>query len=317
MKDNFDREISYLRVSVTDRCNLRCQYCMPACGVEKLKHDEILRSEEILEIVRAAAKIGMRKVRITGGEPLIRRDIVHLCAGIAGIDGIEALTMTTNGVLLREYAADLKRAGVSRVNVSLDTLNAAKYQQITRIGKLDAVLAGIEAAQRARLAPIKINTVLINGFNDDEIVDFAELTRSEAIEVRFIELMPIGEGTALWPNGYLSSEAVLRRVPELEPVQASDGVARLYRLRGGLGKVGLISPVSRHFCAACDRLRLTSTGMVKPCLHASHEIPLRGLHGQALTDALTAAVLSKPARHGGLSAERPSLAGRDMNGIGG
>jgi cyclic pyranopterin phosphate synthase len=317
MIDRFGREIKYLRISVTDRCNLRCKYCMPACGVEKLAHNDILRTEEIWEIAEAAADIGINKIRITGGEPLVRRDIVNLCAGIAKINGIDELAITTNGILLGEYASELKSAGVSRVNISLDTLDPDKYRQITRIGELASVLAGIDAANKAGLTPIKLNAVLIKGFNDDEIEDFARLTLENPIDVRFIELMPIGEGAELWESAYMPGEEVLNRIPEIEPMRETGGVAKLYRLPGALGRIGIIASVSRQFCAECDKLRLTSIGNIKPCLHSSYEIPIRGLHGQCLIDALSSAVWAKPEWHMGLSAEHLSLAGCGMNSIGG
>ena len=316
MKDTFDRNITYLRVSITDRCNLRCRYCMPEEGVCKLQHQDILTFEEITEIVRASAELGIEKVRITGGEPLVRKGCVDLCRSISAIPGIREVTLTTNGVLLDKYAQDLKDAGVSRVNISLDTLDPEKYRKITGVGNLDSALRGIEAAKRAGLSPIKINTVLIGGFNDDEIPAFVNLTKNEPIELRFIELMPIGN-TEFGENAYLPGDAVLQAVPELQSLPDSDGVARLYQLPGGKGKVGLISPLSRHFCATCNRLRLTAEGALKPCLHSNQEISLRGLHGQALKETILSAAHAKPKMHGTLDFQHKSEAGRTMNTIGG
>ena len=314
MKDQFAREISYLRVSVTDLCNLRCKYCMPD-GVCQKRHEDILSFEEIAEIVTAAAELGVSKVRVTGGEPLVRRGCVELCRMIAQIPGIREIDLTTNGILLERYAQELKDAGVTRVNISVDSLDPDKYRDITGGGELTAALAGIRAAQAAGLTPVKLNTVLIGGFNDDEIPTFVELTRRSPLELRFIELMPMGG--RFGKEAYLPGDTVLTRVPELEPIEHDGGVARLYRLPDGLGRVGLISPLSRHFCSTCNRLRLTSEGNLKPCLHSNQEIPVRGKHGEELRETLRQAIYAKPQMHGVLDAEHPSEAGRSMNTIGG
>lgn len=314
MKDRFDREITYLRVSVTDLCNLRCRYCMPD-GVCRKRHEDILSFEEITEIVEAAARLGVKKVRVTGGEPLVRRGCAELCRMIASLPGIEEVDLTTNGTLLERYARDLKAAGVRRVNISIDSLDPAKYAAITGGGRLSDALAGIEAARAAGLFPIKLNCVLIGGFNDDEIPAFVDLTREEPVELRFIELMPMGG--VFGKEAYLPGSAVLERVPALAALPDNGGVARLYRLPDGRGRVGLISPISRHFCQSCNRLRLTSEGALKPCLHSDQEIMVRGLHGQALEAALREAILEKPRMHGVLDAEHVSAAGRSMNTIGG
>lgn len=314
MKDQFEREITYLRVSITDLCNLRCRYCMPD-GVCQKRHEDILSFEEITEIVTAAAQLGVRKVRVTGGEPLVRRGCVELCRMIAAVPGVDEVDMTTNGTLLSRYAANLKAAGLTRVNISLDSLDAAKYADITGGGRLAEALDGVRAAAEAGLAPIKLNTVLIGGFNDGEIADFVELTRHAPIELRFIELMPMGG--RFGKAAYLPGDAVLDRVPELAPLPEDGGVARLYRLPDGQGRVGLISPLSRHFCATCNRLRLTSEGHLKPCLHSAQEIPVRGRHGEELLETLRQAISEKPQMHGPLDAEHRSGAGRSMNTIGG
>ncbi len=315
MKDQYQREISYLRVSVTDLCNLRCRYCMPE-GVCQKQHADILSFEEITEIVTAAAQLGIRKVRITGGEPLVRQGVVDLCRMVSAVPGIQEVALTTNGILLEKYAEELKAAGVSRVNISLDTMDPDKYRYITSRGNLDSALQGIRAAFRAGLTPVKVNTVLIGGFNDDEIQSFVDLTRHSPIELRFIELMPMGG--EFGKDAYLPGDEVLRRVPELVPVETErGGVAQLYRLPEGQGKVGLISALSRHFCASCNRLRLTSEGNLKPCLHSNQEIRVRGKHGEELLDTLRTAILEKPKMHGTLDAEHLSQAGRSMNTIGG
>ena len=314
MKDCFDREITYLRVSITDLCNLRCRYCMPE-GVCRKRHEDILSFEEITEIVTAAAELGIQKVRITGGEPLMRRGCAELCRMVAAVPGIREVDLTTNGVLLKEYAARLRAAGVQRVNISIDSLVPEKYAYITGGGRLSRALAGVRAAQEAGLFPVKLNCVLIGGFNDDEIERFVELTRRAPLELRFIELMPMGG--RFGPEAYLPVGTVLERVPALAPLPDNGGVARLYRLPDGLGRVGLISPISRHFCATCNRLRLTSEGALKPCLHSDREVRVRGLHGEALTEAIRGAILSKPRMHGALDAAHESGAGRSMNTIGG
>jgi len=301
MQDICGRQITYLRISVTDLCNLRCRYCIPEAGVVQKCHTEILSYEEILQVVRAAAALGVEKIRITGGEPLVRRGITELVRMIAGVPGIRDLSLTTNGLLLGDMAQDLKGAGLGRVNVSLDTLNPEKYAQITRGGDLRRVLAGLQAAREAGLAPIKINTVLIGGFNDDEIADFAQLTRQEALDVRFIELMPIGEASTWTEGHFIPSQTVLDRLPQLEaePEGGDGGPARHWRLPGALGRIGLINPISSHFCGTCNRIRLTADGRLKPCLHTDREIDLRPALGDptALQDLIRLGVRQKPEGH--------------------
>lgn len=314
MKDQFDREISYLRVSITDLCNLRCRYCMPE-GVCQKRHEDILTFEEITEIVEAAAQLGIEKVRITGGEPLVRKGCVELVRMVSSVPGVKEVDMTTNGVLLGRYAKELKEAGLRRVNISLDSLKPEKYASITGGGELQSALDGIRAAFDAGLTPVKINTVLIGGFNDDEIADFVELTRKQPIELRFIELMPMGG--AFGKDAYLPGETVLKTIPELQPIPHDGGVAQLYQLPGGQGRVGLISPLSRHFCGTCNRLRLTSEGHLKPCLHSNQEIPVRGKHGGELLEILKQAIMKKPQMHAVLDADHLSQAGRAMHTIGG
>ena len=317
MRDNFGREINYLRISLTDLCNLRCIYCMPAEGVKKLEHRDILSFDEIAEIVRAAATLGITKYRLTGGEPLVRRGVVDLCRELTAIDGVEELSITTNGILLPQLAKPLKDAGVHRINISLDTLDAEKYRRISRGGNLDDALAGIRAAAEAGLFPIKINTVLIGGINDDEIEKMAGLTKQYPIDLRYIELMPIGDTGLFREDAYIPCEVVLRRCPDLQPLEQNDGVAVRYRFPGAPGTVGLIRPLSCSFCRHCNRIRLTADGFLKPCLHSREEIPLRGIHGTALRDCLRQAILHKPREHGVLSAHSHSNADRNMNAIGG
>lgn len=312
LKDQFGREIDYLRISVTGRCNLRCRYCVPSG--DSAGGGGVLSLEEIVEIARAAAALGFRKIRVTGGEPLTRRDIVPLCRELAAVPGVEELALTTNGILLPGLAADLRAAGVGRVNISLDTLDPEKYRYITGGGALEDALAGIQAALKAGLAPLKLNAVLIGGFNDSEIPALAALSEQGPLEVRFIELMPMTGQYG--PEAYLPNRAVLERLPLLEAAGIS-GTARLYRLPGAPGTVGLISPLSCAFCGGCNRLRLTADGFLKPCLHWETEIYVRGLRGSALREKIREAVLQKPARHGALSFRDRSQAGRDMKQIGG
>lgn len=318
MKDTFEREITYLRISLTDLCNLRCVYCMPPEGVRKQAHDQILSLEEIGEIARAAVELGVKKIRLTGGEPLVRRGVLSLCRELRRIPRLQELTLTTNGLLLPGMAAELKAAGVDRVNVSLDTLDPEKYRRITRGGCLEDALAGIQAARDAGLTPLKLNCVLIGGFNDDEITALAALTERAPVEVRFIELMPIGDTAGFGPDAYLPCEAVLERLPRLEPAAGERaGVAERFRLPGAAGTVGLIRPLSRCFCAQCDRIRLTADGYLKPCLHSREEISVRGLHGPDLRRRLEQAIRHKPEQHGQLSASARSESARGMNRIGG
>ena len=318
MKDTFEREITYLRISLTDLCNLRCVYCMPPEGVRKQAHDQILSLEEIGEIARAAVELGVKKIRLTGGEPLVRRGVLSLCRELRRIPRLQELTLTTNGLLLPGMAAELKAAGVDRVNVSLDTLDPEKYRRITRGGCLEDALAGIQAARDAGLTPLKLNCVLIGGFNDDEIPALAALTERAPVEVRFIELMPIGDTAGFGPDAYLPCEAVLDRLPRLEQAAGErTGVAERFRLPGAAGTVGLIRPLSRCFCAQCDRIRLTADGYLKPCLHSREEISVRGLHGPDLRRRLEQAIRHKPEQHGQLSASARSESARGMNRIGG
>jgi len=301
MLDNIGRRINYLRISVTDLCNLRCSYCMPEEGLCKKEHEEILRIEEIEELVREGAKLGIEKVRITGGEPLIRKGIIELISKISKIEEIKDLAMTTNGILLKKYIKELKDAGLKRVNISIDSLDKAKYHRITRGGDIEDVLEGIEEAKKAQLTPIKLNTVLIGGFNDDEIEDFVKLTYDENIDVRFIELMPLGQASTWAKEHFIPNTTVLDRFPELIPLCKEDkgSPAKYYKLPNGKGRVGLINPISSHFCSSCNRIRITADGKIKPCLHSNYEINIRSLLKQdiKLSDILKLAVEAKPKEH--------------------
>lgn len=317
MKDRFERNITYLRLSVTELCNLRCRYCMPEEGVCKKKHEDMLREDEMIQAVETAAALGIKKVRITGGEPLVKRNILSICRRVVAVEGIEEVCMTTNGILLPALAKQLREAGVQRINISLDTLDEKKYAQMTRRGELRQALLGLEAALDAGFEKVKVNTVLIGGFNDDEIPALAGLTRKYPIDVRFIELMPMYDSGEFSPEAFLSNDIVLERLPELVPATADGGVAKLYRFPDGKGNVGLISPISAHFCQKCNRLRLTADGKLKPCLHSSAEYPIKGKTRKEMTEQMKRAILEKPECHGALSYGQPSEAKRSMNQIGG
>ena len=313
MVDNYGRTISYLRLSVTDLCNLRCRYCMPEAGVCKKRHEDMLTEDEMVTAVTAAAQLGIRKLRITGGEPLVKKNILSICRRTAAVPGIDEVCVTTNGVLLQDFAENLKKSGVKRLNISLDTLNGEKFSRITRGGNLQAVLSGIDAALSAGFRKIKINAVLIGGFNDDEINELAQLTMKQSVDVRFIELMPMVD-TGYKDFDYLPAAVVLDRAPGLEPLSV-DGVAKLYRLPGAVGNVGLISPVSDNFCDGCNRIRLTADGRFKPCLHAPEEFSVKGMDVTEMMEQFRRAVLAKPRWHGEFSTR--GTAGREMNEIGG
>ena len=277
LKDNFDRKIEYLRISVTNRCNSRCKYCMPPEGIELKSHDEILSFEEITNIVSVFAKLGVKKIRLTGGEPLVRRGIVDLVKKISDIEGINEITLTTNGLLLKKYAKKLKEAGLDRVNISIDSLDKEKYSLITRGSSLKDVFEGIEEAKKVGLEPIKLNTVLVKDFNDNEIEDLVNLTKDNNYDVRFIELMTIGDTSNWSKDRYLSNETVLEKMKDLKPIIKKDksSPADYYQISGYKGRVGLINPISCGFCDNCNRVRLTSNGNLKLCLHSDEEYNLR------------------------------------------
>ena len=314
MTDGCGRTIDYLRLSVTDLCNYRCRYCMPAEGNAKRDHRDMLSIEELAEIGQAAVRCGVKKIRLTGGEPLVRRGLLELCRLLRAIPEREELCLTTNGALLPRLAQPLREAGVDRLNISLDTLRPDRFAAMTRLGRLEDVKAGISAAEAAGFSHLKLDTVLIGGFNDDEIGDFLELTRKHPWEVRFIELMPMGPCAAWDKSCFLSAETVLQRYSALQQID-SQGVARRYRLPGAVGTVGLISPVSHDFCGQCSRIRVTADGRLKGCLHSAEELSLRGLHGEALEAAIRRGILQKPRRHH--LAEGSSGTPRTMNQIGG
>ena len=326
MQDQFGRKIEYLRLSVTDRCNLRCRYCMPESGVMDLSHGDVLRYEEMLRVTAVACRLGIRKIRVTGGEPLVRRGVVDFIGNLANLPEKPEITLTTNGLLLAEMADELKAAGLSRVNISLDTLRPERFEELTRRPGLEKVLAGIDAAERVGMLPIKLNVIPFADFNADEIVDFARLTLEHPWDVRFIEFMPISADLDYASQDGLpinEVESRLRTLGELEslPHQPSSGPAQMYRLPGAKGRIGLIPSVSGHFCADCNRLRVMADGRVRGCLFDNEETDLKmvlrdGSGDQVLEDLLMVAACAKPEKHkiNGKDFMTPS---RRMHGIGG
>lgn len=319
LKDSHGRTIDYLRISLTDRCNFRCIYCMPEDGVCQMGHDEILRIEEIERLVNVAASIGIRSVRLTGGEPLVRKGVVDLVRNITNIPGIENVSMTTNGVLLPSMAEDLKRAGLSRVNISLDTLDPEQFKYITRVGKLEDTMAGIDAALETGFDPVKVNAVTVRSL-DQDFLAFAKLSIDRPLHVRFIEFMPVGasESTGVdgagWGKrdvipseeliGMINERAVEEGMPELVPAGKNPlgwGPARYYEFPGAQGTVGFISPLSRHFCSECNRLRMTADGKIRPCLFSDDEYDvreaLRNGTDEDVRQVLLVALGAKPDEH--------------------
>lgn len=327
MKDGFGRTIDYVRLSVTDRCNLRCLYCMPECGVEQLSHTQIMRFEEMLRLCRVLSELGVIKFKVSGGEPLVRRGVVDFIRDLKQLPAVEQVTITTNGELLRPLLAPLKQAGVDGINISLDTLNEFTYRRLTRQGDIDKVLEGLQAALASGIRPLKINTVLLKGVNDQEAETMAALARDMELSVRFIELMPIGLGTSYEP---VSGRAVLERLTRAygEPTAYAhplgNGPASYYSFPGFKGKIGLINAVSHAFCSSCNRVRLTSDGWLKLCLQydmgADLLTPLReGASDEELKQLILQAVARKPEKHG-FDRESRQVDNREiknMNSIGG
>ncbi|MGI5879890.1 MAG: GTP 3',8-cyclase MoaA [Syntrophomonadaceae bacterium] len=307
MIDAFGRDINYLRISITDRCNLRCKYCMPETGVKNLGHGTILKLEDFARLVKVGTQVGIRKVRITGGEPLVRKNVVKLVADIAELDKIDDIAITTNGVLYADMAEDLKRAGLNRINFSLDTLDRSKFNFISRRDNLAQVKKAIFKALELDMHPVKINTVLIKGFNDDEIMDFIALSRDYPLHIRFIEFMPVGD-LLFWDKDKMMSSQQIKEIIETENQLISiksikgNGPAKYYQVAGGKGTVGFISPMSNHFCSECNRLRMTADGKLRGCLYAKQEIDLkaalaRGANDEELRDLFRQAIDKKPERH--------------------
>jgi len=327
MVDNNNRKINYLRLSITDRCNLRCTYCMPEEGIEFLAHENILRYEEILRIVRLSVLRGIRKVRLTGGEPLVRKGFIDFLKRLIEIEGLEEVSLTTNGVLLKQYASEIKDCGVHRVNISLDSLNPEKYKSITGRDMFDQVWEGIEEAEKLNFAPIKINVVAIRGINDDEIEDFGRLTLERPYHVRFIEHMPVG-GNNNWNSEKfiptLEIYDILQNIGPLVPVKRRnnlDGPAQRYKIENAMGEIGLIGALSNHFCSICNRLRLTADGHLRSCLFSENEIDLmpelrEGKSDETIVALIERAINEKPEKHD-LKRQGHRSCTRQMSSIGG
>jgi cyclic pyranopterin phosphate synthase len=306
LSDSFQRPINYMRVSITDRCNFRCVYCMPEEGIKLMSHAEILTYEELFQIIKAGAELGISRVRLTGGEPLVRLGIVDFVAMLASIKELTDISMTTNGMNLARLANDLKKAGLTRVNVSLDTLKPDRFKQICRGGELKTVLEGIGTARRVGLEPVKINMVVMGGVNDDEILDFARKTIVDGWNVRFIELMPYGGQGGKTPEG-ISAKDIKKRLDPLGKMEAThtsrgNGPAKYYRFPEATGTIGFITALSEHFCFSCNRLRLTADGQLRPCLMSETMIDLReplrsGISQEALKELIQKAVSAKPLSH--------------------
>lgn len=324
--DNNNRTINYLRVSITDRCNLRCKYCMPEEGIHFQPHSKIMTYEEILRIIGLAVEKGVRKVRVTGGEPFVRKGVVDFIKRLYEIEQIEEVSITTNGVLLGAYAEQIRKNGIGRINISLDSLRPARFHEITGRDYFDRVWEGIETAERIGFSPIKINVVAMRGVNDDEIIDFARLTVERPFHVRFIEIMPFVEQRSWSSNKYLSVDEIKDQINtfgRLVPVPAGalDGPARRFRLEGGKGEIGFIGAFSHRFCDRCNRLRLTANGYLRSCLFSDEEIdiktPLRqGKDDAHILDLMKKAIETKPGGHCLLTPE-PRKCVRQMSSIGG
>ncbi|MGC8486526.1 MAG: GTP 3',8-cyclase MoaA [Candidatus Baltobacteraceae bacterium] len=307
LTDAFARRIDYLRISVTDKCNLRCIYCMPAQGLPWIEREQILRFEEIERLVRIFAGLGVTKIRLSGGEPLVRRDLDRLVAMIHAIDGIEEIALSTNAILLEEQLPALISAGLTRVNISLDTLREDRFEALARRPGLDRVLSGIDAAVRAGATPVKINCVAMRGRNDDEIEAFAAFARERDVAVRFIELMPVQENLGLSADAYIGAEEILERIAaivELRPITGppGNGPARYFGFAGGRGSIGVISPLSHDYCERCNRVRLTADGRLRLCLFGENHLDLKtalraGESDARLRERVAAAMLVKPERH--------------------
>jgi cyclic pyranopterin phosphate synthase len=328
LRDSFNRPITYLRISVTDRCNLRCVYCMPEAGLNWIPKPDILSYEEIAKIVEAGASVGLRSIRLTGGEPLLRRDLPRLVQLLSAIPGIEDIALSTNGLLLADQAKTLVEAGLTRANISLDTLREDRFFEIARRPGLDKVLAGIDAAIEAGLAPIKLNCVVMRGRNDDEVAAFAQLTRTRPIYVRFIEVMPVHENLGVAADEYVSAQEILDRIKALageglEPTAGpgGNGPARYFAFKNAQGAVGVISPLSHDYCETCNRVRLSADGRLRLCLFGDHHIDLRtpvrsGATREDIAAIFSGAMLIKPERHH-LDIGKPASAMRALSEIGG
>ena len=320
------RVINYLRLSITDRCNLRCMYCMPDEGIDFRPHREILSYEEILRFIRVSVESGIRKVRLTGGEPLVRKGFIGFLQELGELRGLDEITITTNGILLKDLAAEIRACGISRINISLDSLNPERFHTITGRADFNRVWEGIQEAERLGFEPIKINVVAIKGVNDDEILDFARLSLEKPYHIRFIEFMPVGKNNGWSSEKFLPAEEIKRRIQtlgHLRPVANNrlDGPAQRYILDGGKGEIGLIGALSNHFCEYCNRLRLTAEGHLRSCLFSDHEIDIKTPLRQGKDDALLLSLIRdaiemKPDNHGLMKPGRRKCV-RQMSSIGG
>ncbi len=326
--DNYGRKINYLRISITDHCNLKCYYCTPFSGRSHLERAEILTYEEMLTVARAAAAVGITQIRITGGEPLVRKGVVEFCRMLSHLDGLKNLALTTNGIYLQEMAEPLFKAGVRRINISLDTLRPERFEKITGYNWLPRVLAGIKRAEYIGMHPIKINAVVMRGINDDEIEELARLTLNKPYHVRFIELMPTNSSAyGDYETLFVPVEEFMKKIHQIERVQiepATDsyGPARLCKLPGAIGKVGFIAPISWHFCGSCNRLRLTADGKIKTCLFSQEEIDIKtalrtGATQDDIIDIFKQAVAEKPSGHYLNAKDHQNACKRAMRAIGG
>ena len=323
--DKYNRCLNYLRISITDRCNLRCIYCVPNDKNPNLPHKEILRYEEILRLVRIGVRLGISKVRVTGGEPLVRKGVYDFLSQLTQIDGLSDVSLTTNGVLLKDNIKKIRSAGIKRINVSMDTLSRKKYHEITGHDIFDQVWEGIESAQNMGFDPIKINVVALNGINDDELIDIAGLSFSYPFHIRFIEYMPIGASRMNIGKQLLAPE-IKKRINilgKLIPVKngINDGPARRYKFKGAKGEIGFIHAISKHFCNECNRLRLTASGKLRPCLLSDSEEDLkgplrRGCLDSELADVFLRAVSHKPVDHN-IASDQPGKVAGQMSAIGG
>lgn len=324
--DHYERRLNYLRISITDRCNLRCLYCMPSDGLEKLEHKDILTYEEILRLARIAARLGVDKIRLTGGEPLVRKDFPHLLPELMSITGLKDVSITTNGIYLKEHLETIRSAGVKRINISLDSLKRDRYRQITGFDGFDRVREAIFLARKMDFHPIKINMVVLKGINDDEVADFAQLSVRYPFHVRFIEYMPSGLFLHNEPLHYVSNTVIRERLEATDPLiqltrKAIDGPTVRYRFEGAQGEIGFISPLTHHFCQVCNRLRLTAKGHLRPCLLSDQELDLKGPMRAGASDRdlekiFAEATDHKPRAHHLNSKDSESLSGR-MSAIGG
>jgi cyclic pyranopterin phosphate synthase len=323
--DRYNRHLNYLRISITDRCNLRCIYCVPRETIQRLTHDEVLRYEEILRLVRLGVRMGIDKIRVTGGEPLVRKGVFDFLTKLARTDGLKELTLTTNGMLLAEHIEEIQQSGIQRLNISLDTLDREKYRRITGVDGFERVWEGIAAADEKGFRPIKLNVVALRGVNDDELLAFAKLTFKYPYHIRFIEYMPIGKDRMQFGPALLVPEIkrAIESIGELTPLKRNSnyGPAERFRLKGAKGEIGFISALSHHFCSNCNRLRLTAGGQLRPCLLSDFQVDLKsalrsGATDQELSEIFFEAVRNKPSDHT-LSIDNPSGVSCQMSSIGG